>query len=191
MLLTKCLRIVGKVEHQRAHQRRALERDFSRVTIDIRKQFIPSLQVRSDDPLSLGPIVPGLSIAHVAVDAHQGQIDADLDPAQHALDVGLVVVLIARTEESACIVGPPGDACSLHAQAGHDLPTQGLPVVAYIAAPHGRPIALDAREAAAGEDHRPTARSITPQAFVHYAPARLPICRCSHGVLPGRRSQAQ
>ena len=85
--------------------------------------------------------------------SHQGQIDASLYPTEHALDIVLVGVLIAGTEESACIVSPPGNACCLHAKACGDLPTEGLPVVAHIAAPHGRAVTLDARKAAAGEDH--------------------------------------
>ena len=85
---------------------------------------------------------------------HQRQVYACLYPAQHPFDILLIGILVAGTEESACVIRPPGDSCSLHAQSSHNLTAEGVPVVAHIAAPHRRAVALDARESAAGEDHR-------------------------------------
>ena len=90
------------------------------------------LQALRNDGLSLRPVVPRLRIAHIAMDAHQGQIDRSLYPAQHPFDVVLIGILVLRTEETACVIRPPGDACCLHAEACHNLTTESLPVVADI-----------------------------------------------------------
>ena len=101
------------------------------------------------------------------MDAHQGQVHAGLDPAEHALDVLLISILVARTEKTAGIEGPPGLTCRLHSQSRDDLAAQGLEVIAYVAAPGGGSIALDAGEGAAGQDHRATAGVVGAQTFVH------------------------
>ena len=96
---------------------------------------------------------------------HQRQVHTDLYPAQHALYIVLVGVLVAGTEESAGIVCPPGKSRCLHAEACHNLSAQGLPVVAHVAAPQGRAVALDARESAARQYHRFLA--CCHQSFIH------------------------
>ena len=136
---------------------------------------------------------------------HQGQIDAGLYPTEHALDVVLVGVLIHGTEESACIIGPPGDACSLHAKTRCDLAAEGLPVVAYITTPHRRAVSLDTGESAAGEDDGLLASFFqtfidslvdkqgidiahlftTPAAIVHTAACEIVVLRLC-GILPPR-----
>ena len=118
-----------------------------------------------NDLLRLVAIVPGLGIAHITVHPHQRQIHARLYPAQHPFDIGAVGILVVGTEESASVVGPPGDAGSLHTQSGYDLTTEGVPVVTHVATPQGRAVALYAWESATCQDHRLTASS--HQSFVH------------------------
>ena len=96
--------------------------------------------------------------------AHQRQEHTRLNPAQHAFDVGGIVVLIARTEEAAGIVGPPRHTRCLHSQSGHNLPAESLPVVAHVATPQGGAIALYTREAAASKNHRLT--TCSHQSFI-------------------------
>ena len=112
------------------------------------------LQTQLKELLGLLTVVPRLRITHIAMHSHQGQIDTRLNPAQHSFDIILIGVLVARTEETTCIIRPPGDTSGLHTQTSNDLTTEGLPVITHITAPHRRAIALDARETATGEDHR-------------------------------------
>ena len=112
------------------------------------------LQTQLKQPLGFLTVVPRLRITHIAMHSHQWQIDTRLNPAQHPFDIILIGVLVARTEESASIIRPPGDTSGLHTQTSNDLTTEGLPVITHITAPHRRAIALDARETATGEDHR-------------------------------------
>ena len=79
----------------------------------------------------------------------------------------MIGVLVARTEETAGIEGPPRLSGSGHAQAGCDLTAERLPVVAHITAPHGRAIALNAREAAARENHGTLVGTCSAEAFVN------------------------
>ena len=82
---------------------------------------------------------------------HQGQVDRGFNPTKHALDIILIGVLVAWTEETTGIIRPPGNAGRLHPEASHNLTSEGLPVVAHVTTPQGRAVALDAGEATAGE----------------------------------------
>ena len=135
ILLLQGLSIIGKVEHQRTHQRIALLRNTLGTRLDIRTQLFTLLQVGSNDSLGLVAIVPRFGIAHIAVNTHQGQIHRRLYPAQHPLDILGVVILIAGTEETACVVRPPRHTGSLYAQSGGNLTTERFPVVTHITAP--------------------------------------------------------
>ena len=94
--------------------------------------------------------------------AHQRQIDRHFYPSQHPFNIILISILVARPEESSSIVCPPGDACCLHAQACDNLPAERFPVIAYIATPQSRTVALDAGESAARQYHGRLASSDKP-----------------------------
>ena len=87
------------------------------------------------------------------MNTHQGQIDAEFYPTQHAVDVVLIGVLVTRTEKAASVVRPPRNACSLNTQACSNLTTKCLPIVTNVAAPQGRAVTLDAWETATSKDH--------------------------------------
>ena len=114
ILLSQCLRVVGKVEDQRAHQRIALFADAAGTLLDIGAQCLTLLDAVGYHGLCLLAVVPRLGIAHIAMDTHQWQIDRQLYPAQHAVDVCLVLILVLWTEEATGIVGPPREACRLY-----------------------------------------------------------------------------
>ena len=99
------------------------------------------------------------------MNTHQRQIDRSLYPTQHAFDIVLIGVLVARTEESTSVVGPPRNTSSLNTQTCHDLATEGLPIVAHIATPESRTIALNAWESATCENHGLTTSSY--QSFIN------------------------
>ena len=166
ILLAQRLGIVAEVEDQRAHQRASIESDTRRITVDVWQQAVTLTQTLTNDRLCLVAIAPRFGVAHIAMHTHQGQIDAGLNPAQHPTDIVLVAVLIARAEETACIVGPPRHACGLHTEPRNDLSAEGFPVVAHVATPHRRAITLNARESATGENHGTTLGGILPQSLV-------------------------
>ena len=97
---------------------------------------------------------------------HERQEDGGLNPPEHPLDIVLVVVLVSRTEESSGIISPPGNTGCLHTQSCRDLSAESLPVVAYIARPHGRPVALDPRESATSENHGTSIGLIVTQSLI-------------------------
>ena len=167
MLLCQSLCVVGEIEDEWTHERAALESDSSGIAIDVRQQAIAVFQRTCNDALSLAAIVPRFCVAHVTMHTHQRQIDRCLYPTQHTLDVCLILILVARTEETTCIVCPPRNTCCLHAQACCDLATESFPVIAYIARPHGRAITLNAGEAATGENHRTLLSIILSQTLIH------------------------
>ena len=61
--------------------------------------------------------------------------------------------MVLWTEETTSIVCPPRDTSSLQTQATRYLATEGLPVVAHIAAPQGRAVTLDTGKTATGQYH--------------------------------------
>ena len=116
MLLCQSLCIVGEIEDEWTHKRATFESDSSGIAVDVRKETIAVFQCTGNDALSLASIVPRLCVAHVTMHTHQRQIDRSFNPAQHTFDVCLILILVARTEETTCIVCPPRNTCSLHAQ---------------------------------------------------------------------------
>ena len=153
VLLLQGLGIVGKVENERTHHRIALLGNTMGTLLDIRSKLFTLLQAFSDDLLGLVTVVPRLGIAHISVNTHQGQIDAEFYPTQHAVDVVLIGVLVTWTKEASCVVRPPRNACSLNTQACSNLTTKCLPIVTNVAAPQGRAVTLDAWETATSKDH--------------------------------------
>ena len=110
------------------------------------------LDAADEAGFGVGLVAPGFGVRHIAVYAHYREEHAGLNPAYHAFLICLVGVLIARTEETACIVGPPWHTCSRVVESAGYLTAQAVHVVAYIAAPHHDAIALHSAEGAAGED---------------------------------------
>ena len=80
--------------------------------VDVGEQAVAQLQVLGDDTFGFGTVAPGLSVAHIAVYAHQRQEGGALNPTEHTFDIVGIGVLVARTEETAGIVGPPGKSCA-------------------------------------------------------------------------------
>ena len=135
VLLLQGLLVFRKVEHEGAHQRVAFCRHAFCTCLYVWHQALALLKAAFDDAFGLLPVVPGLRVAHIAMHAHQRQIDTCLYPSKQPLDIGRVLVLVAGTEETACVVGPPRNTGCLHAHAGCQLAAEGLPVVAHVAAP--------------------------------------------------------
>ena len=104
VFLLERFRIVGKIKDERTHQRVSLFGNHCGARINIRTKHLALLQTVGNDFLRLLTIVPGLGIAHIAMDAHERQIDAGLNPTQHPLDIFLVIILVGRTEETTGIV---------------------------------------------------------------------------------------
>ena len=165
VFLFQRLRVIGKVEYQGAHQGIAFLRHTLCTSFYIGAQRLTLLQTCCKNTLGLLTIVPRLGIAHIAMHTHQWQIDAGLYPTQHTLNIVLIVILVAGTEESTGIIRPPGHASSLYAQTCHYLTTEGLPVVTHITAPQSRAVTLDTGESAASEYHRFT--TCLYQSFIH------------------------
>ena len=204
------MRVVGKVEDQRTHQRVTLLADATGTLLDIRTQRLALLDAVGNNGLSLLAVVPRLRIAHIAMNTHQGKIDRQLYPAQHAVDVSLVLILILRAEEAASVVGPPRHAGSLYSQSGSNLSAQCFPVVAHIATPYRSTIALNTRIGTTGQDERflltaslqpfinglvdqqgedVTHGIATPTACIDHAPCQVVVLRLRSILPPGIDAQ--
>ena len=165
ILLLKGLWVVGKVKNEGAHEGVSFFGYTLSTLLNVRTQFLALFQTLSNNLLGFCTIVPGLCVAHIAMNSHQRQIDRSFYPSQHAFDIVLIGVLVTRTEESTSVVGPPRYTSSLDTQSCHNLTTESLPIVAHIATPQGRTIALNAWESATGENHRLTTSSY--QSFIN------------------------
>ena len=121
-------------------------------------------------------VVPRLGAAHVAVDAHERQIDSYLNPTKHPLLIVRVSVLVVRTEESACIICPPRLSGCHQVQSACYLAFQCLPVIAYITGPVDGSVALYACKSAACQNHRITVGLIFLQSVINGLVYLVGIC---------------
>ena len=85
------------------------------MAIDIRQQAITLFQTLGYYALCLIAITPRFGITLITMHTHEWKINRGLNPTEQTFYICLILILIARTEETTSIICPPRHTGSLHA----------------------------------------------------------------------------
>ena len=178
------LGVVGEIQRQRAHERRAGEPGLVAQRVDVGHQLIAQAQVLFQNRLSLFAVGPDFVGVPAAVGAEDGQKRGVLEPAGIKLRVVIVaahvgasvgwiqqrlvgwMVLSGQILPSAGVVGPVGQPRSRKIQAGGNLPLERVPGGIDVGRPEDRTVPLRACIGVARQDQRPPLRLVLAEAVI-------------------------